>query len=369
MPSLQNAILRHAKYYVGALQRANDLYKIVGIKEQQGLSLVDKEVTNIELAQLQMERLMSSSSEALKLMNALPDAGVYVLARRQSTGQQLHWREVALSAATQVGSLTGQAIHTNHIGIALAALGDYRCAITFYRKAQVLHRQNRNKRGEANALGNMGVAFRHLGRLAFAQHLFDRALQIHTSLDDVRGVLNELSNIASVYDQMGQHKEAISSHETVLQLCREMGNTHGEALALMNIAISDSELGDLNEALRLLSIAERLFQNLQDQFGLLQVTLNKANIQYRAGKLPYAIHSYKLILEKCKKDKYQYGEALTLWNLCLALWDSGEMIEAVKYAEEALSLYERLGIIDEKVDAHKIQQQISTWSQSYKSVR
>jgi tetratricopeptide (TPR) repeat protein len=127
-----------------------------------------------------------------------------------------------------------------------------------------------------------------------------------------------------------------------LELYRAEGDRHGEGLTLRSLALCHRAEGELAESERLLLQALRIFDGLQDRFGVMYTEQSLAKTQVRQGRLDEA--RLDRCLEVARERQDRFGEALvlrTVGELRLAAGDAGAAREPL---ERALSMWQALGL-------------------------
>ena len=82
-----------------------------------------------------------------------------------------------------------------NLGLIHQQKGENEKALEYYNESLKLHKEIKNKKGEADQLGNIGGAYQLQGNLAAAQKYEEESLQIHRALGNMDGEANQLGNI------------------------------------------------------------------------------------------------------------------------------------------------------------------------------
>jgi tetratricopeptide (TPR) repeat protein len=314
------AARRHATHYGAILSAADEMYLKGGDSIMRGLALFDLEWGNVQAGQAWAAAQSSKDQEAAKLSSGLPDWGAYSLSLRRHPREQIRWREAALAAARQLGDRAAEGRHIGNLGLALAALGDYRGANECYELHLAIAHDIGDRRSEGNALGNLGIAFRNLGDYRRAIEYLERSLTIDREIGDRRGEGQDLGSLGSAYDALGDARRAIEYHESALAIARDIGDRRGEG----------DSLGNLGNAL------------------------------YSIGDLSRSTEYYEKALAIDREIGDKRGEGTDLWNMSLVLDKLGERKRAMEYAEAALKIREEI----EDPNAAKVREQLDIWRNS-----
>src|SRR5688500_10334054 len=103
MPSLRNASLRHAAYYVQVLYQQNQDYLRGGKHQVSSLRQFEVELPNLRTVQEKLHSLLAPLEEKpelsqmdqalLDIYNTIPDAGAYLISLKLSARERIKWLE------------------------------------------------------------------------------------------------------------------------------------------------------------------------------------------------------------------------------------------------------------------------------------
>src|SRR5712664_3836672 len=102
MPSIREARLRHASYYMNVLRAADDFYRQGGASSTRGLQLFNGEWTNIQVAQERLAEYSDLDETADGYCSEYPRGGSYLLNLRQYPRDRIRWLNSALAAARRL---------------------------------------------------------------------------------------------------------------------------------------------------------------------------------------------------------------------------------------------------------------------------
>jgi tetratricopeptide (TPR) repeat protein len=139
---------RHADHFRSVLDRADALYLQGGAAIAEGLSLFDRERTNIEAGQ--RWAAVARSEDAARLAAAYANAGVYVLSLRLHPREWIKWCEAALEGYRQIGDRYSEGNALGNLGLAYAHLGETSRAIEYFELSLTIAREIGDRRGEDN---------------------------------------------------------------------------------------------------------------------------------------------------------------------------------------------------------------------------
>src|SRR5438874_105053 len=95
----------------------------------------------------------------------------------------------------------------NNIGGAYDSLSRYEKALKYYQEALVIHREIKDRAGEATTLNNMGGLYDSLSRSEEALKYYQEALAIEREFKDRDGEATTLNNIGGSYQDLSRYEE------------------------------------------------------------------------------------------------------------------------------------------------------------------
>jgi tetratricopeptide (TPR) repeat protein len=233
------AARRYAEYFVSILGRADTLCRQGGAAIAEGLSLFDRERTNIEAGQRWAAAAGAARSEAAaRLSVAYANAGVCVLSLRLDPREWIRWGGAALVGCRRIGDRQGEGTALGSLGLAYAELGETRKAIEHYEQVLTIAREIGDLRGEGNALGCLGNAYTALGATRRAIEHYEPVLTIAREIGDRHGEGKTLGHLGLAYGELGETRNAIEHYERSLIIAREIGDRRGEGNVHANLGVA-----------------------------------------------------------------------------------------------------------------------------------
>lgn len=245
----ERARARHASHFVAVLSAATELYLQGNEHILSGLSIFDRERSNILAGQAWAVERAEVSEEAARVAKQFPHSGAHLLKLRLSPHEQIAWVEAGLAGARKLGDRLLEGAHLGDLGIAYAALGETHRAIEHFEQCLAIARETGDRRGEGNALGNLGNAYAELGETRRAIDLHAHDLAIRRELGDRRGEGNALGNLGTAYADLGETRQAIELYGQRLEIAREIGDRRGGANASWNLGAAYEKLGETARAI------------------------------------------------------------------------------------------------------------------------
>jgi len=229
------------------------------------------------------------------------------------------------------------------------------------------------------------AVFKELGDVKEVADTWQMAVGIQMRMGNKQGVLAAKKNQVLAYKDAGWRdeeaeafldvaelqltllsnpREAMKTARDVVGLMQETEDKAGEARAMLMLAQLQAEAKAYTDALSSMKAARRLFHDVGDVNGELQVLTNQSDIYYKNGRSDEAVKVLSEGRELCQKEGERKGEAAALQ----AIVDmhvgavqtearSGRkprpepIEEAVAAITDLSELYRSLGYVDGQVDA------------------
>ncbi len=198
-----------------------------------------------------------------------------------------------------------------------------------------------------------------LNELAFACYSRDpdrgleysrEAIALATQLNSPSRLARSFNNKSANHWAKGQDSLALQAGETALQIHREAGNKLGTAKALNNLALNYYNLSDFGKALEYHYAALSLFRELDHATGIAHSYSNAGVVYLSLSDYPKALENFLNAARFAKDDDEVLRGNISL-NIGLVYKNLKEYLKARQYANEALSIYTRLGQLQGQANA------------------
>lgn len=191
---------------------------------------------------------------------------------------------------------------------------------------------------EAQALLYRGDALRSSGEAQEALDFFRQAETIALQVKD-RWILGMLySNTGSALQELGRPREASQMHQRSLAIARELGTDVGVSAQLFTLGKLHSEQGDLEQARPLLEQAREGHLRIGDSMMLARVELSMASLFLTQGELDRAETLLAHALETSRLAGSRIDEAQILHEQAKLRDLLGDLQDARRLQEEALQI-------------------------------
>jgi len=165
-----------------------------------------------------------------------------------------HWQEwaavqrTALTAATRLGDMAGQAVSTRLLAVACSELNDYDESSRLFTASLALYQRLGNNLGEAKVQFNLAVLAEGQGRYADVLEHAGKALRLYQAIGDKASEATALNNIGWTHGLLGDYEQARAFCRQALDLCTEVGHRWLEGYVWDSLGYAEHHLGDFSEA-------------------------------------------------------------------------------------------------------------------------
>jgi len=128
--------------------------------------------------------------------------------------------------------------------------GDFREALVYLNRAQVLRDQANLRRESAMGLMNLGILYRRMNLPDSSLTCYLKAGKVFTEMNDSNNLVKVRYNTGLILKNQGKYDQAREIMEQVLVICRKKGIIDGEVYTLHTLAAIFDEEGRIAEGLR-----------------------------------------------------------------------------------------------------------------------
>jgi tetratricopeptide (TPR) repeat protein len=255
--------------------------------------------------------------------------------------KSLEYYQEPLTVWRKTGNRSREALVLHNTGRAYEDLGEYQRAMEHYLSALALYRALQNRGGEAEELNSIGFVNRLLGEPKKALEYYSQALLLWRATGDHRKEAVTLSNIGIAYASLNDTEKALENYQQALKLHREAGNHRSEAFTLEKIGDLQAATGDPKKALEYYQQSLQLRRSIEDRLGEASALCNIGLAYSSLGAPEKAMEYFNQSLSLYRiLGSYRRGEVRALYGLARVERDRGNLVEARRQIEAALSLIE-----------------------------
>ncbi|HKQ74322.1 MAG TPA: CHAT domain-containing protein [Blastocatellia bacterium] len=318
----------------GGREEANTLYRIGII--QNDLSEPRQALDRLERA-LSMQQVMGDVHAEAQTSVQIGRAHLLLGEPRKS----LEFYKEPLALWRKLGDRTREALTLHNSGRAYEDLGEYQKAMEHYFQALTLHKAQRDRRGEAEELNSIGYINIRLGEWNKVLEYCGQALSLWVATEDHEREAYALSNIGVAYASLKEIRKALDHYHRALNLHRETHNRRYEAVTLEDIGDLHATSADYRKALEYYEQSLQLQRNIGNRWGEASVLCSIGLTYSSLGAAEKAMEYFNQSLSIYRiLESYRRGEARALYGLARVERDRGNLIEARRRIEAALSLVE-----------------------------
>lgn len=284
---------------------------------------------------LSIEKSSSNDTQKVAVYNRL--SRIYC-AFDLNTALGYNKRAIDIAQKEQLPDKLADAYNTR--GIIFINQTKFKEADTSLNKAIELHIKTNNKKGIASGYGNLANMYFMIGAYNKSLEYNLKCLKINEEIGDKKGAAIALINIASIYSMQKNYTESIKYNNRCRAINRELHNANGELSALNNIgcALIDSKKYDqaISYFDTIKKVAESDLNNFQFEYGMALEGLGNAlghkNIYAKAHS--YLEDAYKIY----QKLNNNYKILDVTGNISNLYVKEGNFTKSVEYSMAFLEL-------------------------------
>jgi tetratricopeptide (TPR) repeat protein len=240
----------------------------------------------------------------------------------------------ASSLFAALGDNSGAAAVDNELGLLAEERGNYVAALAAYKRALRGREQSSDAQGSAESLNNIGFAHYQLGDYDNARVFWRQARDAFAALDDRNGMVRADQNLGLLEIARGDWDASQALLESSLREAESRHMLEEAAVSRRNLAELHWNRGRLDEAWAQLQKARALFQEREDQRGLVDADLLEARLLTAAGNGVGALARLDRLQPTLQESSMEQRAIASLLRAEL-LMDAGRAAEATKMLARA----------------------------------
>lgn len=244
--------------------------------------------------------------------------------------------EQARALHVELGDRSGLAAVENELGLLAEERGDYPGALAAFRRALAAWQQVGDRRGTAQALNDIGFANYQLGAYDDAQAYLVQSADLYRELADHTGRIRTQQNLGLLAIARGRWDQARDQLQQSLAAAEQQQMLEEAAVSRRNLAELELLQGNLDAALVQARKAEALFRERQDQRGIADIGLLRAQAQLAAHADATARRTLDDLAEALKQGSTEQRgiAALLRSELAARAGDAGARQQALQQARQ-----------------------------------
>jgi tetratricopeptide (TPR) repeat protein len=209
----------------------------------ENLALLDLESHNIQAGFSWVRGKVAVSASFAEICADYVGYASDVLFWRLPLDVLLSWQKTGLLAYARLGNKKGQSLCYNNLGRVASLKGQYKEAISFFKKALDIASSLGYRRFEAAWLGNLANAYSRLGKPDQAIKYLEKSVEISKAIRDRHAEGWSLGNLGTVYQELKNYDKAIGYYLAALQTF-DPNDTYGYGVVSGNLASAYFENGE-----------------------------------------------------------------------------------------------------------------------------
>ena len=260
-------------------------------------------------------------------------------------GHVAEGRQLLAAALTMPGEVPPNARAKALRGLAglLVVQGNYAQATGHYEESLALHRDQGDRRSEADVLVGLGDIALFQGDADRATAVFTNALTIYQNIGNTWGIAESKNGLAAAAHHWQQLEQATSLYNEGLDHFRRLGNERNIAKTLNNLATIAHDRDDYQEAMRLYDQSLEVTRGLKDIRTSADTLNNQAIVAEEQGDIDRAADLYRQSLSMLRYVGDQHGIAYSLLGAGIVAEAQGESTAAARQFDESLAIFQDLG--------------------------
>ncbi|MBI4749704.1 MAG: CHAT domain-containing protein [Acidobacteria bacterium] len=223
-------------------------------------------------------------------------------------------------------------------------LADLHASLACYETAIADARQSHNSTNLGRLYFEAGQVYFQCGKVDSALERLGLALEQYQAVNDKTTQARILNYLGSIHIFRGEFQPGIENFNQGLKLCRELNETVGIAYVLVNLATAHQGVGNYQVAIDCLAEALMIRKQVGDLRGQAIVLYSLGTLRLEQDETAIAIEYFSQALDLHRADlKDPGGKAIVLTGLSTAFWKAERYEASLKYAEEALAIFQQIG--------------------------
>jgi predicted ATPase/class 3 adenylate cyclase len=254
---LDDARRRHAEYYAGVAERADEQLRGSGPAHLAALDRLEAEHDNMRAAlawslQTPAAGLVPGTAERAAIGLRLVQVLAYFWYRHGYVLEGRRWLERAIDlAAPDDGAPLAQLAHW--LGVLLSQQGEPQAAVRLLERSLAIWRDLGDRDQQARELNSLGITHRHLGDVDGGRSLLEESVAISREVGSDTRLAAALTNLGQLEADAGNFDRATQVLQEALAIDQKQGDMLGVAIDQQSLAGVSLRAGRAQEARYLLS--------------------------------------------------------------------------------------------------------------------
>ncbi|WP_291415893.1 tetratricopeptide repeat protein [Actinophytocola sp.] len=237
----------------------------------------------------------------------------------------------------------GVARALRYLGLASQLTGRYERAADYYQQALALSREAGDRIGEASGLGNLGVIYQLAGRYELAAEHHWQAMVVFEAIGAVENKARALDHLGVIEQLTGHHERAAEHHREALALFVDTGSLEGQATALDHLGVIEQLTGHYEQAGEHHRQALALSRQIGDPDDEARALNNLGDLARRTGRYGESVGHYERSLSLYRDLGDPAGQATAVNGIGEVALATGDHARALAAHAEAHMYASKIG--------------------------
>ncbi len=185
------------------------------------------------------------------------------------------------------------------IGIVLEQRREYGQALTLYRKAGDIERENEDRYAYARSLHHQARPYQRKDKFEDAEELLAESLKIKEELEDIAGLGTGYHELGNLHLRKQALEDALDAYRRALEFEEQLQDVHGLAVTHAQLGLVLTRTLSFVDGTRAFMIARELFHRLQSPYeAVMENALKSANDTVASNDLEVAQAEAREYIEK-----------------------------------------------------------------------
>jgi signal transduction histidine kinase len=211
-----------------------------------------------------------------------------------------------------------------------------------FRKAYTLALKDAKYHAYAvHVLNNLGLTYTRTGAYEKARQLHRKALSLTDSTNFPEGLIASQLLLAHNYSSQNQYDSSLAVYHKALKIAEANKLINAKAHIYKNIALTHQKMGTHDRARYYYSEAQRLYERLNYQLPIAEITRLNGNLYLSEDRFVEALEAYIKSLHIYQEYQYDRGAAEIYLNLGLVFENIHNYEKALDYYEKGLAIQKK----------------------------
>jgi tetratricopeptide (TPR) repeat protein len=192
--------------------------------------------------------------------------------------QSIDTQEKTIALAKKIDYKSAWANALNNMAGSYHRLSNFSKALASYLEALQLYQATNDNSRTALVLGNIGLTYKYLEQTDKAIDYTQRAIEKYEQIGDTARTSDLWMKIGNIKDLEGNRSEALKYLYKSLQLAKRYNQNNTKAYATCNIGVVYTYLKTADSAWKYLTLGESYLNEINDQYSLPIIKINKARL-------------------------------------------------------------------------------------------